>query len=129
ALDQAISISPNYDDAILLRAGINVNTGHSEMVIEPLIGLLKKHPDLRSAALLLPSAYSSLDRFDDAAAVMVEQARLSPRDPQPEMVLGLIFRQAKRNDEARQAFEKAAQLAPDNLGLIDQLVDLDLMNK
>ena len=129
ALDQAISISPNYDDAIVLRAGINVNAGHSEMVIEPLIGLLKKRPDLRSAALLLTAAYSSLNRFDDAAAVMGEQARLSPGDPQAEMVLGLIFRQAKRNDEARQAFEKAAQLAPDNLGIIDQLVDLDLMDK
>jgi tetratricopeptide (TPR) repeat protein len=129
ALDQAISISPNYDDAILLRAGINVNTGHSESVIEPLTDLLKKRPDLRSAALLLVAAYSSLDRLDDAAAVMGDQARLSPSDPQAQMVLGLIFRQAKRNDEARQAFEKAAQLAPDNLGLIDQLLDLDLMDK
>src|SRR5207237_4480207 len=69
------------------------------------------------------------NRFDDAAAVMGEQARLSPGDPQAEMVLGLIFRQAKRNDEACQAFEKAAQLAPDKLGIIDQLVDLDLMDK
>ena len=37
--------------------------------------------------------------------------------------------QAKRYDEARQAFEKAAQLEPDNLWPVDQLVDLDLRDK
>ena len=42
--------------------------------------------------------------------------RLAPQDPQPYTALGLIFRQAKRNDEARQAFEKAAEFAPDNCG-------------
>ena len=45
------------------------------------------------------------------------------------MALGLTLRQAKRNDEARQAFEKAAQLAPDNLWPVDQLVELDLLDK
>ena len=65
--------------------------------------------------MLLAGAYGSLDRFDDAAAVLQEQARLTPQDPQPEIALGLTLRQAKRNAEARQAFEKAAQLAPDDL--------------
>jgi tetratricopeptide (TPR) repeat protein len=129
ALDQAVSINPNYDDAVLLLAQVNLSTGHAEPVIEPLIGLLKKHPDLPNAALLLAGAYGSLDRFDDAAVVLQEQARLTPQDPQPEIALGLTLRQAKKNDEARRAFEKAAQLAPDNLFPVDQLVDLDLLDK
>src|SRR6266446_1988930 len=129
ALDQAVSINPNYDDAVLLLAQVNLSTGHAEPVIEPLIGLLKKHPDLRNAALLLGAAYGSLDRLDDAAVVLQEQARLAPQDPQPEIALGLTLRQAKKNDEARRAFEKAAEIAPDNLFLIDQLVDLDLLDK
>src|SRR5438552_6425846 len=129
ALDQAVSINPNYDDAVLLVAQVNLATGHPEPVIEPMIGLLKKHPDLRNAALLLAGAYGSLNRFDDAAVVLQEQARLTPQDPQPEIALGLTLRQAKKNDEARQAFEKAAQLAPDNLFPVDQLVDLDLLDK
>ena len=99
------------------------------MVIEPMSRLLKKTPDLTNAALLLAAAYGSLDRFDDAAVVLQEQAKLAPKDPQPQIALGLNFRQAKRNDEARQAFEKAAQLAPDNLFLSDQLVELDLLDK
>jgi tetratricopeptide (TPR) repeat protein len=128
-LDQAVSINPNYDDAVLMLGQINLATGHGDKVIEPLTRLLKKRPDLRNAALLLAGAYGSLDRFDDAAVVLEEQAKLTPQDPQPQISLGLTLRQAERNDEARQAFEKAAQLAPDNLFPIDQLVDLDLMDK
>ena len=101
----------------------------AEAVIEPVTRLLKRSPDLRNAALVLAAAYGSLDRFDDAAVVLEEQAKLAPKDPQPLIALGLTYRQAKRNDEARQAFEKAAQLSPNNLLLIDQLVDLDLLDK
>jgi len=129
ALEQAISISPNYPDPTLLLAEINLHAGHGDIVIEPMINLLKRRPDLKSAAMLLAAAYGSLDRFDDAAAILEEQARLAPQDPQTQTALGLTFRQAKRNDEARQAFEKAAELAPDNLWLVDQLVDLDLLDK
>jgi Predicted N-acetylglucosaminyl transferase len=128
-LDQAISINPNYADAILLLADINLRSGHSEAVIEPMTRLLKRNPELRPAALLLAAAYGSLDRFDDAAVITGEEARLAPHDPQAQMAFGLTLRQAKRNGEARQAFEKAAELAPDNLWPIDQLIELDLLEK
>jgi tetratricopeptide (TPR) repeat protein len=129
ALDQAVSISPNYDDAVLLLGQINVATGHGEKVIEPLNRLLQRKPDLKSAALVLAAAYGSGDRLDDAVAVLENQAKLAPNDPQLQIALGLTYTQAKRYDEARQAFEKAAELAPGNLWPVDQLVDLDLLDK
>ena len=129
ALGQAISINPNYADAILLLADINLRSGHGEAVIEPMTRLLKKNPELRPAALVLAAAYGSLDRFDDAAVITGEQARLAPRDPQAQMALGLTLRQAKRNGEARQAFEKAAELAPESLWPMDQLIELDILEK
>src|SRR5438128_1027736 len=129
ALDQAVSINPDYDDAVLLLGQVNLATGHGDKVIEPMSRLLRKRPDLTNAALLLAGAYGSLGRFDDAAAVLNNQAQLTPNDPQPQIALGLTLRRAKRNDEARQAFEKAAQLSPDNLFLLDQLVELDLLEK
>ena len=128
-LDQVISINPNYAEAILLLADINLRSGHGEAVIEPMTRLLKRSPELRPAALLLAAAYGSLDRFDDAAVVTGEEAKLAPRDPQAQMALGLTLRQAKRNAEARQAFEKAAELAPDSLWPVDQLVEVDLREK
>ena len=102
---------------------------HGEAVIEPMTRLLKKNPELRPAALVLAAAYGSLDRFDDAAVITGEQARLAPRDPQAQMALGLTLRQAKRNGEARQAFEKAAELAPESLWPMDQLIELDILEK
>jgi tetratricopeptide (TPR) repeat protein len=128
-LDQAISLNPNYTDAILLLADINLRSGHGDAVIEPMTRLLKRNPELKPATLLLAAAYGSLDRFDDAAVVVSEQAKLAPRDPQAQMALGLTLRQAKRNDEARQAFEKAAELAPDSLWPVEQLVELDLLDR
>jgi len=129
ALDQALSINPNYTDAVLLLAQINVATGHGEKVIETLNRLLQGKPDLKSAALLLATAYSSLDRFNDAVAVLENEVRLAPNDVQLQIALGQTYGQAKRNDEARKAFEKAVQLAPDNLSPVDKLVDLDLLGK
>ncbi len=128
-LDQVISANPNYADAILLLAEINLRSGHGEAVIEPLTRLLNRNPELKPAALLLAAAYGSLDRFDDAAIVVSEQAKLAPHDPQAQMALGLTLRQAKRNGEARQAFEKAAELAPDSLWPVEQLVELDLLDR
>ena len=129
ALDQAVSLNPNYTDAVLLLAETNLRSGHGELAIEPLTNLLKRTPDLKGATLLLAAAYGSLDRFDDAAVVIGEQARLAPQDAQIRMALGLTLRQAKRNDEARKAFEKAAELEPDALWPVDQLVEMDLLEK
>ena len=129
ALDQAVSLNANYDDAVLLLAQVNLSTGHGEAVIEPMTRLLRRRPDLTNAALVLVGAYDSLERFDDAAVVLEEQAKLAPNDPQPLIALAMTYRQAKRNDEARQAFEKAAQLSPNNLSLVSQLVELEMLDK
>ena len=53
ALDEVVSLDPNYDDAVLVLAATNINTGHGEMVIEPMTRLLKKRPDLRSRRIPL----------------------------------------------------------------------------
>src|SRR5438093_1766190 len=46
ALDEAVSINPDYDDAVLLLAQVNFATGHGEAVIEPTTRLLRKRPNL-----------------------------------------------------------------------------------
>src|SRR5262249_35284196 len=71
----------------------------------------------------------SLDRFDEAIAVLQEQAKLTPNDPEPQKALGIMYLRAKRNKEARDALEKAAQLAPNSLAVLKQLVELDLLDK
>jgi tetratricopeptide (TPR) repeat protein len=43
--------------------------------------------------------------------------------------MGLVLREQKKNKEARQAFERAAELGPDSVPVLRQLVELDLENK
>src|SRR6266481_4744034 len=70
ALDQAVSANPNYTDALLLLAEVNLRSGHADMVIKPMTDLLKRLPELKNAALVLAAAYGALDRFDDATVVL-----------------------------------------------------------
>src|SRR5260370_39530024 len=43
--------------------------------------------------------------------------------------MGLVQREQKTNEEARRAFERAAELGPDSVPVLQQLVELDLANK
>ena len=71
-------------------------------------------------------AYRSVGRLDEAIAVLRQQITVTPQNAQAYYLLGVILRQQGKTDEARQAFERTLQLAPDNLLPIDQLVGLDI---
>jgi tetratricopeptide (TPR) repeat protein len=129
AFQQAIAIKPDYTEAILALAELNLRSGNPQAVVSAMEDLLKKQPGLLQARSLLANAYQALGRLDDAAALVREQIERSSPSPDVYYSLGSILRQQNRNDEARKAFEKAAELAPDNLAPIDQLVDLDLAEK
>ena len=52
ALNQAVSTNPNYTDAVLLLAEVNLRSGHADMVIKPMTDLLKRMPELKDAIAL-----------------------------------------------------------------------------
>jgi tetratricopeptide (TPR) repeat protein len=75
---------------------------------------------------LLADAYQTVGRSEDAAALIREQIKKTPQDSQSYLILGVILKKQKKNDESRKAFEKALELNPENVVVIDQLADLDL---
>ena len=75
-------------------------------------GLLAKRPDLVRAQTILAQAYQSLGQLDEAKAIFTERAKVSPRDAQAHLLLGLTLKQQSKPDEARKAFEEAQRLAP-----------------
>ncbi len=125
-LKQAVATSPENVEAILLLAQLNLRTNNLTEVVSAMSDLLKKHPDSRSARLLLAQAYQLMKRFDDAVATLQDQLAKTPNDSQVYFFLGIIFRQQEKNEEARNAFEKAHEVAPDNPASMEQLVQLDL---
>ncbi len=129
ALDQAIAANPNYTEAIVARAELNLKAGHVPAAISALEGVLKKQPKLKPAQILLADAYRASGRLDDAAAIFQDQIKNSPKAPEAYFFLGVVQRLQKKNSEARQSFEKALELEPNNLLALDQLISLDLEAK
>lgn len=126
ALTHAIAAKPDYLDAILLRSELDLRSGNASLVVPSMINVLKQRPHLREAEVLLVEADLSLGRFEEAAAVIRDQISASPDDVDAYYQLGLVLREAKKFDEAKNAFAKVAELRPGNLKAINQLVDLDL---
>src|SRR5205823_10586158 len=67
--------------------------------------------------------------FDDAAKLFREQINAATVSADAYFLLGMVLRGQRKNDEARKAFEKASELAPDNIISVEQLVELDLAAK
>ena len=125
-LDEAVRLNPGFADAVLLRSELQLRSGNAQATVEPLQAVLKARPDLAAAPVLLAEAYRMLGRFDEAAALIREQIKKSPKVAASHFLLGLILRQQKKEVEARQAFEKAAELEPENPSSLEQLINLDI---
>src|SRR5437763_11460099 len=128
-LEQAVKIAPKYVDAIVLLAQLRLRAGDPRSVITPLESALQLRPDITHIRTLLADAYQAVGRSEDAASLIREQIKKTPEDSQSYLVLGVILKQQKKDDEARKAFEKSLELNPQNVVAIDQLTDLDLAAK
>ncbi|HMC27829.1 MAG TPA: tetratricopeptide repeat protein, partial [Verrucomicrobiae bacterium] len=125
-LEQAITIAPNYVEAIVLLAQLRLRAGDPQFAIAPLESALQLKPDATQIRMLLADAYQTVGRSDEAASLIREQIKKTPQDSQSHLILGVILKKQKKNDESRKAFEKALELNPQNVVAIDQLADLDL---
>src|SRR5207248_946924 len=125
-LEQAITIAPNYVEAIVLLAQLRLRAGDPQFAIAPLESALQLKPDATQIRMLLADAYQTVGRSDEAASLIREQIKKTPQDSQSHLILGVILKKQKKNDESRKAFEKALELNPENVVAIDQLADLDL---
>src|SRR5437764_1970045 len=128
-LEQAVKIAPKYVDAIVLLAQLRLRAGDPQSIITPLESALQLRPDVTQIRTLLADAYQAVGRSEEAASLIREQLKKTPEDSQSYLVLGVILKRQKKNDESRKAFEKAIELNPQNVVAIDQLTDLDLEAK
>jgi tetratricopeptide (TPR) repeat protein len=129
ALEQAIRLNTNFTEAIMLQARLNLNKGDMASVITSMQDLLKRQPDVRAGYLMLVDAYRLARRPNDAATVLRQYAKMFPQDYQPHFFLGMFARESGQDAEARGHFERALALAPDNLPLLYQMVDMDILDK
>jgi tetratricopeptide (TPR) repeat protein len=129
SLQEALALDPNSTQAILLLAELNLQKGDAASATSALENLIRKQPGIHRAYFLLASAYSAQNRFDEALTLYTGLGKSFPTNAVIPFFTGLTLRQGKRDAEARRAFEKAAELAPHDLLIGYQLVELDLMDR
>jgi len=128
-LDRVVRANPDFADAVLLWAQVNLQAGHSLVAVSVLERLLQERPGFSPAQLLLADAYRAAGRLDDAVAIAREQSQLSPDNAEVYRFLGSVQQQQNKVDEARKSYEKAVELAPNDPSQVNALLGLTLEQK
>ncbi len=126
SLNQAVNLDPDYTDALLLEAELNLRKGDAPPVIAKMTDLIRKRPQVGRAYILLAEAQALRGNNLEALAVYNRFTQAFPRNPQPLYLTGLLQRRLNRAADARQALTRASELAPDFYPASEQLVELDL---
>jgi tetratricopeptide (TPR) repeat protein len=125
-LNQAVKDNPNFAEAILLMATLNIRKGDLPAAISSLTDLTSKQPQLWQAHLLLIDAYLAQKNLDQALAAAQRMLPLFPKASEVPLLIGSVQLRQKKPAEARQSFENALALSTNNLAVIEQLVSLDI---
>ena len=135
SLTRALELNPNYTEATLQLAEIQIINKNAAPAMIALERLRQKQPQLAlaqlvKAQLLLADAYRlQPDRINDAVTIYTSLEKSFPKDSPIPLLRGAALLQLKDNAGARKAFERALEISPGNPSAIEQLVDLDLTAK
>lgn len=128
-LEKAVSIDPLFVDAILRLSELQVLRGDVIGAVTALNKFIEDRPNIPQAYLVLANAHRSRGTYDEALAVYARFMEKFPKDPQGPFFAGVVHRLRGDAAKARQFFEKAQTMAPENLLVVNQLVELDLAEK
>lgn len=125
-LNAALTIAPNYPQAIIMLAQLDIQAGQAGNAIKMLSDFIKRTPSaVAEVYLLLADADVILNKYDDALGIYSYLSKVLPTNPKMPMLSGVVLMQEHRTDAARAAFEHALELQPDFILAAEQLVELD----
>lgn len=125
-LNQALAADPNYAQAALLLARLDIRSGDPVTAIDLMTRFLKKNPNVYPGYLLLANAFMADRKPDSALSVYRKLSEAAPKDPQIALMMGMVLAQEHRNAEARSAYKKCLDLSPTNMTAVQELVNLDV---
>jgi tetratricopeptide (TPR) repeat protein len=128
-LTRALDIKPDFGDAILLRAQIDLTHGNPARAIVTLNQFVRRQPHLARAWLLLAEAYRAQGAPDNAVEIYRELEKSYPANAQVPVWLGDLLLQQNQRNAARAEFQKALRIQPDYVPAVEQLVELDLLER
>lgn len=123
---RALELNPNFVDAALRLAQIQIKSGNADAAILSLERVRQRQTNSVEAQLLLADAYRLRHRVDDALAIYAALESAYPTNQQVILLRGSTLGRAQDTVGARREFERLLQLSPGNLVAVEQLVNLDL---
>lgn len=129
SLNQAIAGDPDYAEAILTLADLNIRRSQLSPAISALTELTRKRPDLFQAHVLLATAYLQRRTPEDALQVYRKMLPMFPKSPQVPLLIGRILIGQGKKEEGRKALEQALERSQWYLPAIESLVQLDFAER
>ena len=126
---QAVALEPRFAAPALALAEINIRQGNIGPAITSLRQLLVQNPGLVEAQTLLATAYRVQGNLADSIAALRQLVVMAPKSPAAHLNLGMSLLQQGKTEEGRNSLTTAAELAPDDFSVLEQLVSLDIFEK
>lgn len=117
AYDKAISIDPNYSQALSGRGVLYNNLGKHEEAVRDFTACLKLNPNDNDALIGKANSLSALMRFEEALPFYDRYLQLKPNDANGILKRGTAYVQLGRYDEALKDFDNSRKILPDNYEL------------
>lgn len=115
AIDQVedfLAAHPNHTQARFLHGLALARAGHTDAAITVFSKLAEDHPDLAQPRNNLGVLYAEQRRYEEARKVLEQAVRINPSHAPAQENLGDVYVWL-----ARRAYDRAAQLEPDNAGV------------
>jgi predicted Zn-dependent protease len=117
-LTRALDISPNYADALTLRAIFKLDAKDIDSAIEDLDNAIHSDPNCAMAYMALGSAYNMQAKFDDALLTLQRGQSLQPDAWQTYFEMGRAYAGKNDFEAAVHALDRAQTMAPPEFQLI-----------
>jgi tetratricopeptide (TPR) repeat protein len=128
-LIEATRAMPEFDEARMLLAEMEIRTHDYAAAFDILKAQLGRTPGLARAHELLGAAYMDQGNARDAVETYRRFCRLAPKEARGPHYLGLAYRKTGDLTAAREQFEAALALDPDFVEPLTQLVALSFAAK
>lgn len=117
-LEKALSIAPNYADALTMRAVLALDQNKVDAAVTDLESAIKADPNLAMAYLVMGSALNRQSKFDDAIRTLQRGETLAPDSWQAHFELGKAYIGKEDYRNALTHLQRAQGLATSSYPLI-----------
>ncbi len=114
AIDRALALKPDWEEAALFKARILVSQKDMPRAGKFYEAYLDRHPDSTVVRINYARHLIDLKHWDRAREQFERVVRLSPADPEAVYALGLLSMQTGRSAEAEKYLKQAVEMRPDN---------------